>query len=471
MVTFFCDRKTVSMLAAVLLMLISSAGYTAELMMKLNKNQTEMGKFIVATISYHGDKDPGSPNLSEWHEKFYVDLQHSDLSTLPDGQIQAETRVRLYPRVSGQLTLDSLALGGAIAKSHQLNVKPLIRFDIDATPVVLPLQPGYWTDQAIIISVDVALVEKRNNVVVNDFELDGFVVRSLKPQRLQLVTGDVIRLQWMLLTPRHGIYDIELPSIQQRGRSRFRFYLPKIRLNVKPVPAYLPATVPVGNLRIQSELVEEKNEAPLWLLKIENNGRLPGHVEGLQEFLDLKGIVSTDVFIEQLIGEETAMVSRVYEMKIPQWNLFSSNELKLAYFNTITGRLETLQHRFPGHWNIPRYARIISVYIFVLVFFYVANRVDKLAQRVRSWLRFRSTIRQSSTGNQLRKVLLKQSSSKNLTRWSEFFPASLAQQIAQDLNELCFNSESRLEIADVKDHCLVLFSFRQTRVFLKQAVL
>ncbi len=466
MVKFFCNQKVMSMIPVFLLMFISSTGYTAELRVKLNKNETEMGKFIVATISYQGDKDPGSPNLSEWHEKFYVDIRQSELSTLPGGRLQSDTRVRLYPRVSGPLTLDSLALGGAIAKSQSINIKPLIRHDIDATPVVRPLQPVYWADQAIILSVDIALVEKRNNVVVNDFELDGFGIRALKPQRLQLETGDVVRLRWMLLTPHHGIYEIELPSIQQRGRSRFRFYLPKIRLNIKPVPAYLPATVAVGNLRVHSLLVEEKNEQPSWLLKIENSGRLPDHVEGVQAFLESKGIASTDVVIEQLIDEQSATVSQLYKIKIPDWNLTSSNELQLAYFNTTTGRLEYLQHSLPGYWNIPRYARIMIVYIAVLVFFYVANRVDKLAQRVRSWLHFRSTIRQSSTGNQLRKVLLQNSSSKNLTEWSDLFQGRVSQQIMEDLNEYCFRLEPHLELEEIKHRCLLFLTYRRSSIVL-----
>ena len=220
-----------------LLLFVSNSGHSADLNVQLNKNETEMGKFIVAMISYHGEKTPGLPDLSDWEEKFYVDVQGNESFELSDGWLQSETRVRLYPRISGKLSLASLALGGAIAKSQQLIVKPLIRNEIDSTPIMQPLQSDYWADQAIMINVDISLYENRNNVVVDDLEIEGFVVRSLKPKRISTEAGDVIRLQWMLLTPSPGNYEIELPSIQQRGRSRFRFYLPKLKLTIRPIPA------------------------------------------------------------------------------------------------------------------------------------------------------------------------------------------------------------------------------------------
>ncbi|MBT4193222.1 MAG: hypothetical protein HOB14_03025 [Gammaproteobacteria bacterium] len=452
-----------------LLLFVSKSVNSADLNVQLNKNETEMGKFIVAMISYQGEKNPGLPDLSDWEGKFYVDVQGNESFELPDGQLQSETRVRLYPRVSGNLSLASLALGGAIAKSQQLIVKPLIRNDIDSTPIIRPLQADYWADQAIMIQVDVSLYEKRNNVVVNDFEIDGFVVRSLKPQRINAEAGDVIRLQWMLLTPSPGHYEIELPSIQQRGRSRFRFYLPKLKLSIKPIPAYLPATVPVGRHSVNSDLVYSKNMPASWLLRIENKGRIPAQVEGLQDFFEQKGIASDDVNIDHQIDDRSSKVVQLYEIKIPNWNLWSANEVNLAYFNTATGRLEFLEHTLPRFWNIPKYAQHGLIYLLMLIFFYVANRIDKFAQNVRDWRKFRMLLQQSSTGNQLREGLLNNVSFKHLTEWADYFHGSFPKQIALDLNELCFDRESQIKVDDIKNQCLEYFTYNQSNIYIKQS--
>ncbi len=460
--------KLIFMLIA-LLLFVCNPGHSADLNVQLNKNETEMGKFIVAKISYHGEKNPGLPNLSEWKEEFYVDVQENESFVLPDGRLQSETRVRLYPRVSGKLSLASLALGGAIARSQQLIVKPLIRHDIDSTPIMQPLLSDYWMDQAIMINVDIPLYEKRNNVVVNDFEVEGFVVRSLKPKRINTKAGDVIRLEWMLLTPSPGHYEIELPSIQQRGRSRFRFYLPKLKLTIKPIPAYLPATVPVGQPSVKSDLVNAKNKPATWLLRVENRGRLPTQVEGMQEFFEQKGLTPDDIVIEQQTDDRSLTVVQFYKIKIPDWNLWSANVLKLAYFNTTTGRLEFLEHRLPRFWNIPQYAQKGLIYFLILIFFYAANRIDRLARKVRDWRNLRMLIQQSSTGNQLRDALLNNVSFKNLSEWASYFQGSLPKQIALNLNELCFDLESQIKVDNIKKRCLEYFTYSRSNIYIKQS--
>ena len=70
-----------------LLLFVSKSVNSADLNVQLNKNETEMGKFIVAMISYQGEKNPGLPDLSDWEGKFYVDVQGNESFELPDGQL------------------------------------------------------------------------------------------------------------------------------------------------------------------------------------------------------------------------------------------------------------------------------------------------------------------------------------------------------------------------------------------------
>ena len=464
MVSCYLKRYKQIALKYLLLMLLPAISLpilSAELSVNLDKHNAEMGKFIIATIEYRGDKYPADVNLSEWHETFYVDRQDAELSEMPNGQKQSVTRVRLYPRVSGNLELSSLALGGAIAKSQQVIVQPSVRNNIDATPVLHPVLPAYWTDQAIRLTVDVALHDEGNNVIANDFESEDFLVRTLKPERLKTSTGSVIRLQWVLLTPHKGIYNIELPSIQQRGRARFRYYLPKLKLNIKPLPAYIPATVPVGRINVSSELVNEKNQPALWELKIENSGRLPSHIEGVQTFFDQLEIPNKNISIKNQINSLTGKVTRTFEIQIPDWNLGYVNEIEITYFDTTTGRLEILKKPLPKYFNVPKHVLTSVILIVILLFFYIANRIDKLAEQIRNWHHFRLSIQQSKTGHQLRKILLTKSYAKSLAEWAGSQQSFLEQQVVIDLNQLCFSASSKeVELAAIKRQCLDYYSYK-----------
>ncbi len=441
--------------------LVNLSVYAASLQVGLNKNKVETGKYILATISYRGDSNPGELNLSEWRESFHVENQQVELTELVDGQIQSDTSVRLYPRFQGQLTLSSLAYGGAISASQQLTILPSIRNNIDSSPVLHSVQQNYWTDQAIMITVDIALHEKSNEIVVNDFVNDLFVVRTLKPERMINPSADVIRLQWMLLTPDKGVYQLELPSIQQRGRGRFRYYLPAVTLNIRPLPAYLPVTIPVGNIRVQSDVIKEDNKPASWLVVIDNSGRLPDHIEGLQTFLDKLKIAGQDVIIENKADKHSDKVSRRLLIKIPEWHLTQDNELELEYFDTTSGRLQVLKHSLPAVWRIPGYAWITIICFLLTVIIYTAYRVYKLALKIRQWRRFRSTIDQSTSANQLRKLMLQTNTSKNLTEFTGGQQDELLKKIVVDLNEICFNYQSKEGLEQVREKCLSYFTYKK----------
>ncbi|MCK4707303.1 MAG: hypothetical protein KAU21_01710, partial [Gammaproteobacteria bacterium] len=375
-----------------------------------------MGKYFLADIRYQGESAAGEFSLSEWQDNFYVDLQDSETVDIGiDRDLQQKTsRVRLYPRHSGQITLASIAFGGAIAKSSVITVKQSIRNGIDGTPVIQPIQQNYWSDQAIIIQVDVALHDPGNIVESNDLEAEGFILQTLSTQRIQSTGVDVMRLKWLLLTPNKGHYEIELPAIHQRGRGRFRYHLPILKLNIKPLPAYLPPTIPVGSLTVHSEIIKPESQSPGFLLTIQKSGRIPEHVEGLQTLFEGLGLDRLDVEIENRIDASTGRVSRSYQIPLPAWYFAQPNSIQIPYFDTTKGKLEYLQHQLPGIWLAPDYIKIIGGFIILLIIFYAGYRINNLAEKVRLWKRLQLQISQSNSAHQLRRLLLKTQPAKNL---------------------------------------------------------
>jgi len=442
------------------LWLLSMPLRAAELTVTLDSAESEMGKYFLADIRYQGPATDAEFNLSEWSNDFFLSLQNSRMLALEQGGIEKTASVRLYPRRSGSITLPSIAFAGAIAGASRVTVQRSVRNDIDATPELLPLQSYYWTDQAIFIGVDVALHDVRNRIDVDDFELEGFRVQALKPQRRQQQGRDIIQLQWMLLTPQKGNYQIELPAIHQRGRGRFRYHLPALNLTIKPLPAYLPATIPVGQIDVSSELVREPKQAAMWRISIEKDGYLPPHVEGFQTLFDALGLAAPG---SKETTSQNGRVSLQYQLPVPGWYFASPNTIQIPYFDTRSGQLITLQHRLPVVWQVPSYVYVAGLFLLMIVIFYAGYHLNKVAELVRYWMRFRQQIQQADSAHSLRLLLTSELCSKTLGEWSAKTPCARAQQIAQDLNECCFARASEQKLTQIKGSCLEFFTLARIR--------
>ena len=436
-----------------LLLLHPSPGHSAELSLELDKTAIEMGKYAVASISYVGSHDPGAADLSQWRDDFFIDPIDTELEATEQGQIHTLTRLRLYPRRSGDLSLDSIALGGSFIKPQHLLISPSIRNGIDATPRLLPMKASYWADQAIDIRVEVALHDQRNEVVAADFELPGFSLQTLKPERVKTPTGDRIRLGWIIMSPQKGHYRIELPAIDQRGRGRFRFYLPPLQLNIQPIPAYLPPTVAVGQLRVDSGLSTSTGGQRQWQLTVENEGRLPPQLEGLQALLDKLGIDELDLQVLNDSEDSTGLTRRMYTIPLPAWYLGGSQTLQLPFFNTATGRLETLHHQLPTAWQLPRPALWGAIFLLTLLLFYGGYRLNRQADKIRQRWRYRQAIQQAQTAHQLRRQLLLYHQARTLTDWARL-QTKPTQQLACELNAACFGEGSQPSLGTLKKSCL-----------------
>ncbi|MBC8209992.1 MAG: hypothetical protein H8E21_02915 [Gammaproteobacteria bacterium] len=435
----------------------------AELTVMLDKAESEMGKYFLADIRYRGEPTDAEFNLSEWTAEFHLSAHNRQTLALENGGIQKSLSVRLYPRHSGQLTLASIAFAGVIAESTSVTVEPSIRNLIDATPRLQPLRDFYWSDQAIMIQLDVALHDPRNRVDADEFELEGFRVQALKPQRLSSAEGEFVRLQWMLITPSKGHVEIELPAIYQRGRGQFRYHLTQQILHIKPLPAYLPATIPVGQISVHSELQRIRNQPAWWRIDIKKIGYLPPQLEGLQEFIDSLGIDPDRVEIEQTHNSESGDAELRYRIPVPEWYFARPDRITFPYFDTETSQLNTLSHTLPVIWQVPPYMLVASLFLLMIVMFYAGYRLNKVAEQIRHWRRLRRHIKQADSAHSLRRLLTAGLAVKTLSEWSAQYPTALTQRIAQDLNQYCFANQASQELDQIKIRCLRFFTFAHTR--------
>lgn len=398
----------------------------------------EMGKFIVAHITYEGPIAVERLDLSLWEQDFFLRQGDSETISFESGNYESQTKVRLYPRQIGQFSLDAIAHGGAIAKPQQIQASPSIRNGINAKPTLNQLKAHYWTDENIFLSIDTQLHYAGNKVVADSWEQAGFEIYPLPTQTIIKDDITLKRLNWMVIAPSEGHYQIQLPAIEQRGKGRFRYYLPLVEVTIKPLPSYFPASISVGELTIKSELITHNPNKQLLKIEISKLGYLPSTLEGLHASL------SNFINLEQHQIHQTKKLNNnlninTYTVEMGEWNFGKKEKLNLKFFNPKTAQLETITHQLPSLWSIPQFAVILFLILIISSLVFLGLKAKPF---LFNWKMYRIYIKQlknSATSQQLRYKIVNSDDSKSLSEWANKKTHSNAQDIANKLNEACFS--------------------------------
>ncbi len=423
----------------------------AELALHLDKTRAQLGKIFKAHIVYISEKTPDAPDLSAWRKDFFIDRGDTDETLLKDGRIETDFSLRLFPRHSGSLKLDDIALGGAIANGATLQVSPPIHSGVDATPRLQALKPYYWADEAIDVRIRMAVYDARNVIKADDFELPGFAVMRLPDRHFVAAKQPMIELHWRLSTLQKGRYRIELPAITQRGRGRYQFHLPRLTLHIKPLPAYLPANVAVGQPSLTSQLSTDAQQ-PALTVTVQNSGRLPAQLAGLDEALQPLGDALS---APQVLNQNRQGVAiRQYRITLRPWLWPQRPLLKLVYFDTESGRQKTLHQRLPLLWNAPARAKWALLALLLLLTLWLMKRLYRAGLRWRERRRWRRQLLEAQDAHQLRRLLINRCAVPTLQAWQQQCASNRADALVERLNRACFSAQADLELAQLKKDCV-----------------
>jgi len=180
------------------------------------------------------------------------------------GRDGAQTMVVwLTPRVTGQLQLPPLSLGGqqGTVQSAVQDVHIAPARDPKGGAVITPRFPALpkraWLRQQLIYAVSLDSRQASLRLEAEPAERDGFLLLPIPPQSEVIGEGSgrVYRHTsgWLLFPTRPGTREVKLPALRtlRDGVSRHRFYPPTLSLEVQPLPAYLPPGVAVGRIELQ----------------------------------------------------------------------------------------------------------------------------------------------------------------------------------------------------------------------------
>ncbi|MDH5180833.1 MAG: hypothetical protein OEZ39_12830 [Gammaproteobacteria bacterium] len=203
-----------------------------------------------------------------------VDIRKIDLAPLeqdfviePELDATAGTdrlSVRLYARHTGTLFIPSLKLAGQGSQPVPLIITPAIdrktgsEIQVQFTMINTPL----WVREAGAVNVRISTDSDILALESETFQHSALTVSAYQEDRIIAGTGRVEhQYHWRIQPQSSGTYRVQLPAAKyiRDGVTTHRFHPPQLSLTVRPLPKYIPPTMPVGKFITRLEI----DKAPL----------------------------------------------------------------------------------------------------------------------------------------------------------------------------------------------------------------
>lgn len=227
-----------------------------------------------------------------------------------------------------------------------------------------------WINQAVYVTLRIESESPYVSLDAGDVRLDGMDVQAQAQVRHPVETGrgarTVHQLSWVIFPHVIGEFEIELPPVRYRrdGVVTHLIHVPGIPLHVRPLPAFVPPTLPIGRMGLDVSLPKDlflvKHKLNFLELAISTRnppGRKP--VELLRQLRSDEAL--TFYPPRNLAGEDGEAGSGRDEMhyQVP----FASGAtgwvplptLRLQYFDTATGKIVTEDHPLGGYVAIAQW--------------------------------------------------------------------------------------------------------------------
>ena len=329
---------------------------TPKLLLFIEKNNYILGRpiraelYAIALQSKITDID-----LSNLDNNFGVLTDYSVIDTRdnrwPNQSIQI-LKLKLYPRYTGKIIIPHLSTNGIKTKEKEINVDageigtPNISFSVSS--------PN--ERQQFILNYSIRSNNATSRLSIrNDYKVNGFETTSLPFSRIKENDGTYTnKIGWALTALQSGEQKLVLPPIDYSisGVLRKQFYLPHNIINIKPLPSYIPPTLPVGKISLQSQppytwLIQADTLA-YWNINIKGNVinayRLPAILRQIKSNSQFQ-FLPVDSKHSRKISNDSHLSSTNHT--IP-FKALSSGFLKLPditiqYFDPVNGEIKNLK--------------------------------------------------------------------------------------------------------------------------------
>lgn len=331
-------------------------------------------------------------------QKDFVIKEVGDVSYSESQEVQM-LRLRLYARDTGIFTIPELKFEGRSSYSFPVRIekaidpktkKPVdIKFEFKHNS---PWVRQQWILKVTITSADEIIILKTEQPDLENFR--GTVIEQSSYHNVS--DGKYLhKTGWVLFPGRAGTFDLDLPAIKyyRDGVNTHNFYPPRLTLNVKPLPAYIPGTVPVGKLSLRLDGPDNpfliRGNLHSYKMEIVGHGIqavdmpvITMETDGQEQTLHYQSKkLAQQVFAHHRLDSRILYTFPFVSVKS---GLITFSGIRLQYFDPDDGRLHA-ETFYPGTWfSLPYWLAILLLLSFVgLVFYIVRLLINWLAKKWR----------------------------------------------------------------------------------------
>lgn len=329
-------------------------------------------------------------------------------------------------------------------------------------------KPSVWTRQQYRVWIEVETADKFASLQANELVIPGFTIVPMTPSRQQAENGKPTRLQagWLLYANRSGVFDITPPSIEylRGGKVQRQFSMPAIKLNVRPLPPYVPPTMPVGKITLDSNFIASsllrQDSLYQWKIVLQSAENPPNsftpvlrQLKQANEFIFFPA--ETNRQSNPGVNGIHSTVTHNIPFKPLVNGIFSLPKLRIQYFDPHSGKIITHYYKTATVLSLNLLLWILSVLFAVfagykvikLLFAYAQTRYEKSKAVSAATL----AIIDASTADDLRMALRAYAFAKGwehntaLSQWPARWPIKSAmatrfKQASSSLSLLCFSA-------------------------------
>jgi hypothetical protein len=396
--------------------------YAAGLTLTLEHEQVELGHPIWLTIrSEQTAVSLSTLDFSAWQGKVVLPRSY-DLNLGEDNRSQT-LRLRLYPLHTGRLSLPGLRFMQQRTSALEVNVVAA-RDEKTHTPIDFQYQVSTltpWQQQQVIVACSITVNDSHavfnqasDAVNVNTSEVH---LLPMQVQRAAIRQDGKARtryqLGWVVQALRAGKLHVQLPPLQyvRDGVVTRQFYVAPFELNVQAMPAWLPGTIPVGQVRVTQYTLAQRWLTSSVLSHLQLQLQLDGVAADLIPAYALQ--LHSDRHLQYYAAQQT-LRTRVDHTGIHQQlaydiplvakhiGIVHLPDLRLQYFDPHSGTLKTATVHGAALIVLNRGLQGVLLLVLVALLFWLLRTLWRVW--LRSWQRYQTyqlALRQLLTTNSL----------------------------------------------------------------------
>lgn len=207
-----------------------------------------------------------------------------------------------------------------------------------------------WQREQVLATLVIKSSDKLSRIEAEEFEQDGFTIVPVDMKRVEDENGVTTTLKWFLFAYLAERQKLELPRIRYRpSTSRpVELELPEQFLNVRPLPIYVPPTMPVGEVALQQSwddgFIVSAKKLFDWQVKAESQNVSPQTLPAISR--QLVSSPRLQVFphekqIEQSQNKKGIQIVQQYTIPIKGLTAgrIDFPKIEIQYFDPINARL------------------------------------------------------------------------------------------------------------------------------------